>query len=292
MKFDIRRFDIYRKIPKDLTEPTYAGACISVTSCLFITFLFVSELSSFLSVETISEMYVTNPVDDSDGRISVQIDVSVKMNCSYLGLDIQDDMGRHEVGFIDNVEKEEIEEGSACRFRAKFKINKVPGNFHLSTHSAREQPTAPDMSHTIHWLIFGDNVTDHHNLPGGSFNALGNRNPPTTNVLNSHDYVLKVVPSLVEDIQGNRLLNPYQYTYAHREYMQLGHGHSVMPAIWFRYDLSPITVKYIEKQRPFYSFLTTVCAIVGGTFTVAGIIDSMLFTAASVFKKAELGKLN
>lgn len=35
-------------------------------------------------------------------------------------------------------------------------------------------------------------------------------------VLNSHDYVLKVVPSLVEDIQGNRLLNPYQYTYAHR----------------------------------------------------------------------------
>ena len=29
-------------------------------------------------------------------------------------------------------------------------------------------------------------------------------------------------------------------------------------AIWFRYDLSPITVKYIERRKPFYHFITTV----------------------------------
>lgn len=34
------------------------------------------------------------------------------------------------------------------------------------------------------------------------------------------------------------------------------------------------------------------CAIVGGTFTVAGIIDSIVFTASSVFKKAQIGKLS
>ena len=34
-----------------------------------------------------------------------------------------------------------------------------------------------------------------------------------------------------------------------------------------------------------------VCAIVGGTFTVAGIIDSAIFTASEMFKKFELGKL-
>lgn len=237
-------------------------------------------------------MYVANPVNDAAERIPVQIDITVRMDCKYLGLDIQDDMGRHEVGFVDNVDKEPVEDGAACRFKARFKVNKVPGNFHLSTHATRDQPTSPDMSHSIHSLIFGDNVTEHHNLPGGAFNALGNRNPQTTNVLNSHDYILKVVPTLVEDVQGNNLLNPYQYTYAHREYLQFGHGHSITPAIWFRYDLSPITVRYIEKRKPFYSFLTTVCAIVGGTFTVAGIIDSMLFTAASIFKKAELGKLS
>jgi hypothetical protein len=35
-----------------------------------------------------------------------------------------------------------------------------------------------------------------------------------------------------------------------------------------------------------------VCAIIGGTFTVAGIIDSFVFTASEIFKKFELGKLS
>jgi len=26
MQFDVRRFDVYRKVPKDLTEPTLTGA--------------------------------------------------------------------------------------------------------------------------------------------------------------------------------------------------------------------------------------------------------------------------
>ena len=38
--------------------------------------------------------------------------------------------------------------------------------------------------------------------------------------------------------------------------------------------------------------LLQICAIVGGAFTVAGIIDSMIFTASEVFRKAELGKLS
>jgi endoplasmic reticulum-Golgi intermediate compartment protein 1 len=34
-----------------------------------------------------------------------------------------------------------------------------------------------------------------------------------------------------------------------------------------------------------------VCAIVGGTFTVAGLIDSMIFSSTQWFKKFEQGKL-
>ena len=29
-------------------------------------------------------------------------------------------------------------------------------------------------------------------------------------------------------------------------------------AVWFRYDLSPITVKYTVTRQPFYHFVTTV----------------------------------
>lgn len=35
-----------------------------------------------------------------------------------------------------------------------------------------------------------------------------------------------------------------------------------------------------------------VCAVVGGTFTVAGIIDSSLFSLSELYKKHQLGKLS
>lgn len=34
----------------------------------------------------------------------------------------------------------------------------VPGNFHVSTHSATAQPQSPDMTHTIHKLAFGEKL--------------------------------------------------------------------------------------------------------------------------------------
>ena len=42
-----------------------------------------------------------------------------------IGLDIQDDLGRHEVGFVEDTFKDPINEGKGCRFKAKFSINKV-----------------------------------------------------------------------------------------------------------------------------------------------------------------------
>jgi len=47
-----------------------------------------------------------------------------------------------------------------------------------------------------------------------------------------------------------------------QNYLAYGHGGQVMPALWFRYDLSPITVAYTEKRQPFYHFLTMVRALV------------------------------
>jgi hypothetical protein len=36
-------------------------------------------------------------------------------------------------------------------------------------------------------------------------------------------------------------------------------------------------VKFTEKRPSFTYFLTSLCAIVGGVFTVAGIVDSVLY---------------
>lgn len=44
---------------------------------------------------------------------------------TVVGLDIQDEMGRHEVGHIDNSMKIPLNQGDGCRFEGEFSINKV-----------------------------------------------------------------------------------------------------------------------------------------------------------------------
>ena len=87
-----------------------------------------------------------------------------------VGLDIQDENGRHEVGFVENTEKIAMNGGIGCRFESQFQINKVPGNFHVSTHSAKIQPNNIDMTHVIHEVSFGDRM-DSYSVDG-SFNPL------------------------------------------------------------------------------------------------------------------------
>ncbi|CAL1544392.1 unnamed protein product [Lymnaea stagnalis] len=291
MQFDIRRFDIYRKVPKDLTQPTLTGALISICSCLFMTFLFISELRDYLTVDVQSVLSVEDPVKHSE-KIPVFINLTLpNMPCEYIGLDIQDDMGRHEVGFRDNTHKDPVNEAKGCRFESHFLINKVvPGNFHISTHSSHSQPDNPDMTHIVHKLRFGMDLEEGKNVKG-SFNPLENVDKKASNPMATHDYILRIVPSVYED-KRNNIRYPFQYTYSYRDIIQMGHGGVASPAIWFRYDLSPITVRYTEKTKPFYTFLVMVCAIIGGTFTVAGIIDGLVFSASEIIKKAELGKLS
>ena len=48
---------------------------------------------------------------------------------------------------------------------------------------------------------------------------------------------------------------------------------------------------YKYQFELFSLILFQVCAIIGGTFTVAGILDSLIFSASEIVKKAQLGKL-
>ncbi|VBB27258.1 unnamed protein product [Acanthocheilonema viteae] len=286
-ELDYLRLDIYRKIPRDLTQPTTTGAVISVVCVSFILFMVMNDLLSFLTLEVRSELFVDDP--GREGRIEVKLNISLPyLSCSYIGIDIQDDNGRHEVGFVRNTEKIPIGT-SGCRFEGKFEISKVPGNFHISTHAADTQPETYDMRHTIHSVVFGDDITTSQIL--GSFNPLKNREALQTDGSFTHDYVLKIVPSVYEDINGNKKYN-YQYTYAHKEYVTYHYSGKLMPALWFRYELQPITIKYTERRQPFYTFITSICAVVGGTFTVAGIIDATLFSLTELYRKHQMGKLS
>ena len=50
-------------------------------------------------------------------------------------------------------------------------------------------------------------------------------------------------------------------------------------------------VMYKETKMSFLHFLTSVCAIVGGIFTVSGIIDAFIYHGhQAIKKKIDLGK--
>ncbi|XP_044973189.1 endoplasmic reticulum-Golgi intermediate compartment protein 3-like [Hordeum vulgare subsp. vulgare] len=64
------------------------------------------------------------------------------------------------------------------------------------------------------------------------------------------------------------------------------------PGVYFFYEFSPIQVDFTEENTSLLHFLTNICVILGGIFTVAGIIDSFVYHGhRAIKKKMETGKL-
>ena len=88
------------------------------------------------------------------------------------------------------------------------------GNFHISTHSSDKQPDQTDMAHYITSLTFGADL-ESKLLPGNiNFNPLARRDRSGSESAESHDYTMKIVPSIYEDSTGENHVS-YQYTYAY-----------------------------------------------------------------------------
>lgn len=91
-------------------------------------------------------------------------------------------------------------------------------------------------------------------------------------------------------------MEPLQHTSEHQfhayEYTVHSHTYNTddIPSAKFSYDMSPIQIVVRESRKAFYHFVTTLCAIIGGIFTVAGIVDGVFHTSVKLAKKVELGK--
>jgi hypothetical protein len=64
------------------------------------------------------------------------------------------------------------------------------------------------------------------------------------------------------------------------------HSRGGIPGVFFSYDISPMKViNREERVKTFTGFLTGLCAIIGGTLTVAAAVDRGLFEGAAHIKK-------
>jgi len=197
-------------------------------------------------------------------------------------------------GFTEKL-REQVDEG--CNLSGHLKVNKVAGNFHIAPGKSFQQQSMHvhdiqvfqvpyfNMTHRINRLSFGRNYPGIVNPLDGVTKTV--EKPIST----MFQLFLKVVPTVYERSDGRTIkTNQFSVTEHKKEINHAAGGHG-LPGVFFMYDLTPMVVNIRESHKPFAHFITGVCAIIGGVFTVAGIVDSFLYHGLRTLeKKVELGK--
>lgn len=144
-----------------------------------------------------------------------------------------------------------------------------------------------DFTHIIHHLSFGDDAQmDHIKEKFGDTFSFDLDNT----YINQAQFLY----------QGQLLANYYldvneidyvDMTEKEQFYIYAGYKHRTsrsllaqlgLPAIFFRYELSPVKLQYTITYQAWSTFLTKICAIIGGLFTVAGILESVLRNSLNI----------
>ncbi|EGR31815.1 hypothetical protein IMG5_101180 [Ichthyophthirius multifiliis] len=325
---NIKSFDMYRKLPSDLTQSTTSGAVVSIICGIIVLILFISELRSFLAIEETSEMFID--IVRGGQKIKVNLDIDFpKFPCDILSLDMQDIMGSHTVNIEGTINKRRISsdgnyfdllkagaddsefnlqratqaymDKEGCNISGTMLVNKVPGNFHISSHAyghvlgqvlSNAGKNTIDLSHKVKHLSFGDEF-DLKNIKRqfsqGLLHPMDNKQKDKPqNILNgiTYQYYINIVPTTYVDT-GNKNYHVYQFTYNSNEQIN-----NHLPTVYYRYDLSPVTVKFSMQKESFLHFLVQICAIIGGIFTVASIVDSIVYRAVlNILKRDASGTI-
>jgi len=188
--------------------------------------------------------------------------------------------------------------GVGCMVSGLLHVQRAPGMLVLQAVSDGHEFNweTMDVSHNINHLSFGPFLSEGAwaILPPHIAAAVGtlddhkfssDQHIPTT-----HEHYVKVVRHEVSPPWKWRKDPVISYGYvAHSNNIQkVGE----VPTVRLAYDILPIIVQFSEKKQAFYHFVTNLCAIVGGVFTVAGIVATVLDKGiATLKKKQELGKL-
>eukprot|EP00936_MAST-01D_sp_MAST-1D-sp1_P002442 g2442.t1 len=175
---------------------------------------------------------------------------------------------------------EQKDEG--CRLHGNFQVPKVSGNFHfgpsksfqhahLYTFDLMSYTTEGfNISHTVNSLSFGPAFPERDSPLDGVSRAVSKEQGS-----GMFQYYTQVVPTQYRRLGGEAIeSNQYAVTEHYRKIAP--NSHRWLPGVFFFYDISSIKVNRAEERKGFGQFLTSVCAIVGGVFTVMGMVDSSL----------------
>ncbi|CAH8486203.1 unnamed protein product [Schistosoma margrebowiei] len=199
-----------------------------------------------------------------------------------------------------------------CRIHGNLTVNRVGGAFHIAPgHSYTENhahfhsfqslgPVQFNVSHSIGELRFGDSYPGQVNPLDGTKMAV---QPHSQMFI----YYLKLVPTMytginrnikeyenkqskintkyydVENLESTVITNQYSATWHSKGTPLSGDGQG-LPGIFFNYEIAPLLVKITEEKKSFIHFLTNTCAIVGGVFTVASLLDAFIYHSTCILR--------
>lgn len=185
-----------------------------------------------------------------------------------------------------------------CQVAGHLSVRKVPGTLRLVLHSAEHDHEVAliNSSHAVNEFWFGEplSVYQRSRLPADDARELA---APTSHRLESipfisdapghaHVHYLKVVTKTIRHYssrESDTLV--YKYTVHSNKYSA---PEGTPPSIDFKYDLSPISIVVQQQRMPAYKFVTSTCAIIGGVFTVIGIIESVLHVTSERLLKKQI----
>lgn len=177
-----------------------------------------------------------------------------------------------------------------CLMSGFLLVNRVPGNFHIEARSKHHNlnPVMSNISHVVNHLSFGPALSRAQTrrvdeLPKEFFDIESTRpfddNEYTIKKLHTayHHYI-KVVGTRMEigaRYTGKDAILAYQVV---QNSQLMTYAVEDIPEARFSYDISPMSVVISRKGKHWYEFITSICAIIGGTFTVIGLVNTAITT--------------
>ncbi|XP_028176787.1 endoplasmic reticulum-Golgi intermediate compartment protein 3 [Ostrinia nubilalis] len=197
----------------------------------------------------------------------------------------------------DSIERTNLALKEGCQLYGYMEVNRVGGSFHIApgksftinhVHVHDVQPFSSSVFNTTHiikHLSFGSDIKSGNTAPLDGITGTAKEGAVM------FQYYLKIVPTMYVKLDKTVLYTNQFSVTRHQKSVSNANMESGMPGAFFSYELSPLMVKYTEKERSIGHLATNICAIIGGVFTVAGIFDSLLYHSLNAFQsKMLLGK--
>jgi len=170
-----------------------------------------------------------------------------------------------------------------CRVEGKVVVNKVSGNVHVALgrstikegkhvheFNMHDVSNGFNTSHRIDAINFGEHVP-------GVLSALDGTMKIVRHGAFMFHYYIKLVPTVYTDRYGTeQYTNQYSVTDSARN-VQVKTGElSGLPGLFIVYDFSPFLMRKTERVKPWSYIFTSICAIMGGVWTIAGLVEMVV----------------